>query len=307
MTRNPTALFTLAVTLLAAPAALATDPIADQARDESGEAFEHQNDAVDEWVPVAPGSPIMADAQRDTKRTWDLLGVQFDAQAGHTLVFLGPRYQAFTKPGLYIDAQIGLGVTNPARDGAPVFLESEAYAGWALGMGRKARPSKFNVGQKTANVGGDTMAYSYETTVMAQRHLVAYGGVRSFAGHGPDLVGGGVAPGYFALAGGIAKFRTWREVQHVNGLTRTLRGVEGWDMRVYFAPQNSDPEGFSNFKHFGGEVRIHRTAEIGKGATPFHLGIGIEPGLGGMIRMGMMFPVATPMSGKLGKTGEFLR
>lgn len=243
---------------------------------------------------------------QELRKDWDLLGLEVDATSSHTLVFAGPRYQALTASGLYLDVAAGAGV-SVRESGAPVFGQGHAMAGYSLVRGLKNRDTLFNLYQtNSSDASGTETTYHYlETEVIAQRNLVVLGGVRSILGRGPDLSDGSVAPAYASLVGGVALLTTWRQVQEHGGERRMLRGVEGFELLGLYAPQDSASENFSNFRHIGAELRIHKTAELGRWATPFHLGLGIEPGLGPMLRLGMLFPVASPLAGPAqAKVGE---
>jgi hypothetical protein len=242
------------------------------------------------------------------RKDWDLAGLQVDATSSHTLVFMGPRYQAVTKPGLYIDAAAGAGWT--VRDNGPaLFGQAHGYVGWALAKGVKNKETLFNLYQDSSTSGQtSTTTYSYlETHVVAQRNFIVLGGARTIMGRGPDLANDEVAPGYVAFAGGFAMLTTWREAQEREGVRRMMRGVSGWELVGLYTPQSSESTNFSNFRHVGGQLKIHKTAELGRWATPFHLTLGIEPGLGPMLGMGMMFPVSSPLAGpREAKVGEVL-
>ena len=254
----------------------------------------------------APGSP--RELARELRKDWDLLGVEVDATSSHTLASIGPRYQLVTRPGLYIDASAEVGFT--VRDaGPPAFGQAHAVVGWSLIRGMKNKDTLFNIGQEsTSDMQWSYSTYEYlETQVVAQRNVILYGGARTIIGRGPDLADGTVAPGYVSLSGGLAFLTTWREIQEFKGERRMMRGVQGFELIALYAPAESASEGFGKFEHFGGELRIHKTLELGKLAAPFHGGLGIEPGLGPMVRLGMLWPVMSPIAGKYGhaKTGEF--
>lgn len=251
-------------------------------------------------LAASPDSP--RELAQDLRKDWDILGLEVDATSSHTLASVGPRYQLVTKPGLYIDAAAGVGAT--LRDGgAPIFGDGHAYVGWSLLHSMKNRDAIFNRYQTASE---DATTYSYlETEVIAQRNIIVYGGARTIVGRGPDLADGTVAPAYASLAGGVAFLTTWRQVKEHGGEQRMIRGVQGLELTFLYAPQESESEGFSNFRHFGGELRYTRTTELGRMAAPFHLGLGMEPGLGPMLRLGMMFPVMSPLSGhSTAKVGE---
>jgi len=253
----------------------------------------------------APDSP--RSLAKDLRKDWDLLGVQVDATSSHSLAVIGPRYQLFTQSGLYLEGAGGVGFT--VRDVGPsTFGQGHAYAGWSLIRGMKNKDTLFNLYEQSASdASGTTTTYEYlETEVIAQRNVIVFGGARTIVGRGPDLSDGTVAPGYFSMAGGVAFLTTWREVQERNGVRRMMRGVQGFELTALYTPQVSESEGFSNFRHVGGELKIHKTAELGRLAAPFSLSLGIEPGLGPMLGIGMLWPVVSPIAGSYGsaKVGE---
>ncbi|MCO4746906.1 MAG: hypothetical protein KC912_19065 [Proteobacteria bacterium] len=238
---------------------------------------------------------------RFKRKDWDMLGLALDVTSSHTLAAFGPRYQLVAASGLYIDSGAALGVT--LRDNGPrTFGQLYGNVGFSLIRGHKQRDAKFNLSQSSSSdMRTTTTTYKYiDTTVTAQRNLIVYGGLRSLVGRGPDLADDKVAPGYLAFAGGVSFLTTWREIQEHHGERRMIRGQHGLELVVLYTPQNSESENFSNFRHWGGELRLNRSAGLGRMDTPFHLGLGIEPGLGPMVRMGMEFPVFSPLSSRYG-------
>jgi hypothetical protein len=294
---------TASLALSLTPMALAQDALDDGAAPAADTAEPvDESDAEPVAEPVSePAVATESDSGHFKRRDWDMLGVAIDVTTSHTLAAVGPRYQLVGASGVYVDTGAALGVT--IRDNGPTtFGQLYGNVGFSLIRGHKQRDAKFNLSQSSSVSGStSTTTYKYlDTQVTAQRNVIVYGGLRSLVGRGPDLADDKVAPGYLAFAGGVSFLTTWREIQEHQGQRRMIRGQHGLELVVLYTPQNSASENFSNFRHWGGELRLNRSIGLGRMDTPFHLGLGVEPGLGPMIRMGMEFPVFSPLSSRYG-------
>ncbi len=250
---------------------------------------------------TAMAAETPAELAKELKKDWDLLGVQVDAAWAHSNAFIGPRYQLVSKLGLMVDAAGGVGVRFADIDEGPLFGQGYGRVGWTLSSRLKNRKGIFNLYQESdTNLvsGSTTTTFHYlETEVLARRNLIVYGGARTMFGSGPEVTAGTYADSYFAVEAGVSILTTWRQVQEKKGYKRLMRGIRGFEFGVLYAPQESLSEDFSNFRHWGGEIRFVRTTELGALHAPFHLTVGMEPGLGPKIQLGMMFPALSPLAG----------